>query len=347
MHSPVDIAEAKALAPLYGPKTPEKACPPPPAPIRDIEARAFYSDASHSIEDPAIVQANRQSLRPLREYVNRIERLTESYLATGNRDNAACALTWLESWAAADALLGTMKERRQAGFERKWMLGALALPFSALKETPGVCTGNAACDRIGAWFKRIALDVQKDYGPAKRANPKNTSARNNHQNWAGATVMLAAVAADDAELFDWAKERFKDGLTEIQADGSLPLEVSRGQRAIHYHVFALTPMLMMAATLQRNASGLSEADIASLRRLANRVRDDLADPAYMAAKTGITQETVRTGDGKLRPDKIAWAEPWYRLTQDASVLPLLKDGRPITQTSLGGNWTLFFGQRLP
>lgn len=348
LHSPVDLRHAQALAPLYGPKAPEKTCPTPPAPVRDIEARAFYTDAANSIEDPTIVQANRQSLRPLGEYVRQVERLTESFLATGNTETATCALTWLQTWAQADALLGTMKEPRQAGYERKWALGALALSFSALKESPGVCATRATvCADIGGWFKRIAVDVQKDYGPAKRANPKDTSARNNHQNWAGASVMVAGVAANDAALFEWGLARFKDGLAEIQEDGSLLLEVRRGKRALHYHAFGLMPLMIMAATLQQNSPGLAEADLAALRRLANRVRDDLADPAYIAQKAGVDQESIRDAQGKLRADKIIWAEPWYRLTQDASVLPLLKEGRPIIHTSFGGNWTVLFGQRLP
>ena len=32
------------------------------------------------------------------------------------------------------------------------------------------------------------------------------------------------------------------GLDEIQADGSLPQEMNRGQMALHYHLYALGPL---------------------------------------------------------------------------------------------------------
>jgi len=45
---------------------------------------------------------------------------------------------------------------------------------------------------------------------------------------------------------------YKDGIDEIAADGTLPLEMGRGQRALHYHLFALAPLVTMAELAAAN-----------------------------------------------------------------------------------------------
>lgn len=346
--SPLRAAEAKRTVGGAATQKPILACAQPPAPLRDIIARKFYTDAANSLPDPAIIAANRDSLKPLNDFSAQVQKLAENALLTGNPTPARCAVTWLAAWAKGDAMLGRMEEAAQAGYERKWQVVALALPYLMIRDIPTVCpSDNADCMAINRWFATLAAAVKPPYEDARRSRPNNTSARNNHQNWAGAAVMLAAIAANDRALFDWAAQRFRYGLAEIQDDGTLPLEVARGQRAAHYHSFALAPLLIMAEELRANGITLTAADRDRLKRLADRVRLDLADPGFMAAKAGVAQESSLLANGKIGSDRLIWAEAWYDLSRDPAVVPLLAPNRPLSVRSFGGNWTLFFGAALP
>jgi hypothetical protein len=90
---------------------------------------------------------------------------------------------------------------------------------------------------------------------------------NNHYYWAGFAVMAAGIAADDRKLFDWGVSTYNEAMSRIQPDGTLPLEMARGQRALHYHVFALAPLTMMAEMGYANGLDLYNANNGALKRL--------------------------------------------------------------------------------
>ena len=62
----------------------------------------------------------------------------------------------------------------------------------------------------------------------------------------GLGVLATGLATDDDALWQAGHAAFQKGIDDIQDDGSLPLEMARGQRALHYHDYALAPLVMMA-----------------------------------------------------------------------------------------------------
>ena len=46
--------------------------------------------------------------------------------------------------------------------------------------------------------------------------------------------------------FDWAMAAYDNGVNQIRPDGTLPLEMARGRRAFHYHLYALAPLVLLA-----------------------------------------------------------------------------------------------------
>ncbi len=71
--------------------------------------------------------------------------------------------------------------------------------------------------------------------------------------------MGVAASGNDRALYDWALDTFDDAVSRVAADGTLPLEMGRGQRALHYHLFALAPIVMLAEFGEANGENLYAA----------------------------------------------------------------------------------------
>jgi poly(beta-D-mannuronate) lyase len=328
--SPFDVDARRAL---LGRALPEAACPSPPAPVRDIQARSYYSDARHSIVDPAAHAAHDAAVKPLHDFADGVTRQADRWMGSHppRPEAAACALAWLNAWAIRDAMLGRVTN--QGGYERKWTLGGIALAYLKIHDAPGL--DPATKTRVESWLRRLSEAVRPYYD----APPGSGSGRiNNHLYWAALAVAASAVASDDRTAFDWAIAKYRFALTQIGKDGTLPLELMRGRRALHYHLFAVAPLVMLAEIGTANGLDLYAENNGALTRLVGRVVNGLNDPESFAKRTGEAQEP----EG-LRGNNIAWAEIWYQRTRDPAVLPLLRSHRPARNIWLGGDMTGSFG----
>lgn len=106
--------------------------------------------------------------------------------------------------------------------------------------------------------------------------------------------------------------RAREGIRDIGPDGSLAREVKRGDRALHYHTFALLPLVFAAELVQRRNIDLYRENDGAIGRLANLVIDAVEDPASFRKITPIRQDlfpwTFR--------DELSWVEPYYARFHD-------------------------------
>jgi poly(beta-D-mannuronate) lyase len=317
--------------PLAAQSLPFSGCPPVPAPQRDLEAVSFYTDASHAVIDQRLLQRNLEAVRPVRQYVREVARMADGHLLAAPNDTAfaACALRWLGTWGSAEALLG--KVNQQGAYERVWTLAGLALAYLKIRDAAGLDAGQQ--QGVRDWLRKLALAIQPGY-----ERPQRLDNWNNHSYWAGLAAAAAGVAVDDKHLFEWGLERYAAGVAQITADGTLPLEMARRQRALHYHLFALTPLVMLAELGQVNGRDLYELDHGALHRLVHRMLSGLGDPRGFERATGSPQ----LGIDRLPADDMGWMEPYYARFKAPELLPWLMRYRPIVSERLGGDLTLAF-----
>ena len=176
----------------------------------------------------------------------------------------------------------------------------------------------------------MALAVEPAY-----TRPWRTDNRNNHAYWAGLAVAATGDTTGDPALVAWGLRQAELGIAQIRPDGTLPLEMARGARALHYDLFALTPLVMTAEIGLRHGVDLYAARHGALRRLAERALAGLDDPAWFAARAGAPQDAP----GHLPPEDVAWMEPYYARFHDPGLEPWLDRLRPIRSARLGGNVT--------
>jgi len=248
------------------------ACGAPPPAVIDIEANRYYIDKHNSVIDPVLRARNIAAVKPIDTFLDAIARAASSYQgATGKSlEDAQCGLSWMVTWADQKALLGKMSSN-QAYYQRKWTLGGLALSYAKLKPV----ASEAQKQSIEAWLKLLA-DATIVHSDAY------TGARNNHYYWEGLAVTAVGGVTGEARYLSWGRKVFDDAMSHVADDGSLPREMERAVKALHYHLFAVTPLVMMASIL--------DVQSPKLDRLAKFTLDGVADPSYIERKTGFTQE---------------------------------------------------------
>lgn len=305
--------------------TQKEACAHPPDLPAAITASDYYSDAAHSVVDPARLKAYHRAVAPLQHAAQYIVAMADRYRTDGEVAAADCAAQWLHRFAADGVLTGSMSSN-QADYVQAWMLGAFAVAWLKIRLAEHA-TDPAEQARVMGWLAQVADDIRRYYDP----RVGKTDARNNHRYWAGFEVMAAGVAADRPDLFDWGIRSFDIGADQIRADGTLPLEMARRSLALHYHVFAAAPLVAMAELAAANGVDLYSRNDHALARLVDRAVAGITAPDWFAAKAGVAQAPI-----KLDADNIAWAAPFARRFPNPQLTMLLAKTQSRSMLYLGG-----------
>lgn len=241
------------------------ACEAPPPARSDIEANSYYADAHHSVIDPVKRAQNIANTRPIEDFLSHVAR-------DANGGDAACALGWLASWGGQRAMLGKLSSE-QAYYVRKWTLGGLALNYARVRSQ----ATSAQRAAIEDWFRALA-DATIAHADAKQGT------RNNHYYWEGLAVTAVGGVTGEARYLDWGRKVLRHALGQMAPDGALPAEMARAAKALHYQVYAATPLVMMASIL--------DVRDARLETLVAFTVAASADPSGIARRTGVEQEAV-------------------------------------------------------
>jgi poly(beta-D-mannuronate) lyase len=303
------------------------ACTAAPELPRDFQTNSYYTDSHHSIIDPALKKKYDDSVAAIVEFSRAVVKSADTFQTTGSRSAAQCVASLLESVAKRRVLAGTM-DGHQAYYVQGWNLGAWAVAYLKVRGS-GLISGEQE-KIITKWMKELALD-NRDYYDTQRRRSRPNDGYNNHLYWAGFAISASAIANNDRGLFRWAVNAYKDGIHEIADDGTLPLEMERAQRALHYHLYALAPLMMLAEFGETNGVDLyAERDYA-IKRLVARCLGGLEDPSFFQQRTGVQQVTT-----EVEAWEISWAQFYTRRFPDPKASALLAKAPHLDYTMLGG-----------
>ncbi|MBB6487363.1 alginate lyase family protein [Rhizobium lusitanum] len=299
-------------------------CPSPPELPNTIKAADYYTDAAHSIVDPVRKKAYDEATGGLRSAMRDVIDMADRYQADGDEMSARCAAHFLDSFAANSALTGDTTTN-QAVYVQGWTLGSFAIAWLKIRSDSDISAKERS--RITASLADVA---SRNIDYYKKRDDKSDG-RNNHRYWAGFTAMAAGIAADRKDLFDWGVGSFKIGARQVQPDGTMPLEMERRSRALHYHIFAAAPLVTMAELASANDIDLYAANDNALSRLVRLIVAGIDDPSLFATKAGTAQEAMH-----LHADDIAWATPFERRFPNSELAALLKKLTAHSMPYLGG-----------
>jgi poly(beta-D-mannuronate) lyase len=303
-------------------------CPAIPRLPHDFATNSYYVDPHHSVIDPMLKKRYEDSVAPIEDFSREVVKAADAYRTKGSRGAAECVTTLLAGAAAQKALTGNM-DGHQASYVQGWNLGSWAVAWLKVRDS-GVASPEQAA-AVPAWLRKLA-EANRGYYEAKRRQKGPNDADNNHLYWAGFAISAAAIASNDRRLFEWGMDAYRHGIKDIRNDGTLPREMERGQMALHYHLYALAPLVLLAEFGEANGLDLyAERDYA-IRRLVARCISGLQDPTFFARATGVPQVTTPQIDAW----EIGWAQPWLRRFPDPAIAELLSKAPWLDYTSWGG-----------
>jgi len=305
------------------------ACPQPIHLTADLTTNGFYGDAKSSIIDPVKWKAYEESAGPVKKLGILAVAAADAYLATGSRQAAACVLM-LEKTAAQDKALTGKMSSHQAYYVQGWVEGALAIAL--LKVRPSGAISDADQKLLTDWMKAVSTQTMGYYDREVAQAPGHVG--NNHLYWAGVQVAAVAIAVGDPKLLGWAAEAYRNGSRQITPDSTLPLEMRRGQRALHYHLYAIAPLVYLAEFGELNGIHLYAENDFAIRRLVTRSVAGLEGSGYFDQQTGIKQDLP---DGAPpSAEAISWTRVYLHRFPDARLAALLARAPSLGYMYLGG-----------
>ncbi len=304
------------------------ACPSVNHLTPDLTTARFYSDSKSSIIDPEKWKAYAASAGPVKQLGQQIVDAADAYRTTGSRDAAECAMLHMEA-AAKDGVLTGKMSSNQAYYVQGWVIGAIAIAYLKVRDS-GLIHADQKHD-ILPWMVKVVQQTVNYYDI--RQQKETGDSRNNHLYWAGVEISAAGIAANDRKLFDWGMNAYRAGVAKIEPDGSLPLEMRRGQRALHYHLFAVSPLVYLAEFGEDNGLNLYAEHNYAIKKLAVLSTQGLVDNSFFVKAAGIAQDAPK---GPPTAEEISWAKIYVARFPDPAISKLLAQAPSLSYMYLGG-----------
>jgi len=198
---------------------------------------------------------------------------------------------------------------------QNWLLSGAGIPYLKVRNS-GVGTAQQDAE-IQQWFHHLAQREQAHFDQGK-GHP-TTDAYNNHMYWAGLALATEGIADNDQKAFLWGIATYYQGVGSIQSDGSLVAEMNRAGMALHYQLYALGPLIMLAEFGEANGVDLYGVNHGAIHRLVKFDIAALEDPAIIAKRTGVKQNISAPYSGL----EIGWAVPYVKRFPDAQLSALI------------------------
>jgi poly(beta-D-mannuronate) lyase len=302
-------------------------CPAPPEFAKILDAEPYYTDSHYSVIDPVKRAAYEKASEGPTHLGQSVGLAADAYLSKGSRAAATCVYSLLDAAAKADAWAGQMPQF-QGVYIQNWMLSGAAIPYLKVRNS-GIGSPQQDAE-IQRWFRDLARRVQFYFDQGK-GHPKS-DAYNNHLYWAGLALASEGVADNDQAAFLWGIATYYQGVGLIQSDGSLVAEMNRAGMALHYQLYALAPLIMLAEFGEANGVDMYNVNHGAVHRLVKFDIAALRDPSLIAKRTGVEQNTSVPYSG----NEIGWAVPYVKRFPDAQLSTLIANAPWVRFWQWGG-----------
>ena len=289
-------------------------CPDqPPTPYTgDLQFKSKYdqSDASKSRLSLGFSPSTYFAGKRIKEYLGDLQRYAkraEQGRGESSAQALSCLSSWLDSWAAADALLST--DTSKTGMAaRKWALAAMA---GTLLRTQAVSGGHyQPSESQRAWLDRLAEAVIKDYQPRRVSGFRYY---NNHDYWAAWAVAAVGMLNERQDYLDWGFAGLQPvfGQLRVVEAGDyayLPAETARGKLGSDYSHYAMVPLTLLVEAREANGRPLSVEEQKLFSQLASFTARSALEPEALPELSRDQRQPKR--------HKMSWLIPFLSRNPD-------------------------------
>ncbi|MEZ8144192.1 alginate lyase family protein [Enterovibrio sp. FF113] len=270
----------------------------------------------------------------INQFAFRIVKLSDSLIKNPRSGDLNCYLSLLSDWAQHSSLANSESINHVGKAVRKWTLAAISSSYLKVSLSHQSAIPPVTDQQIKAWISVLAYQVKQDY-----SNRKPTQI-NNHDYWAGWSVMASAAVLNDRVLYQWAEDVFVYAAKQIDQQGLLPNELKREKRAAAYHNYAMQPLAMLGLFVSENNPQLFNQHRDSIERLtSNLFRHALGDSVF-EIKSGF----VQVEDEITIKGRSAWLAPYltYSPSQESDIKAVMALSSNFRSTRLGGDLGYLF-----
>lgn len=277
----------------------------------------------------------RKSVRPFWDIENAVSKLAAANLVAADRRYSDCLINLLLAWAQQNALteFSISDANKQSWFQIEATLFAMALALAAIR--PDVQGQDDKLRVIDAWLHRVATKHFSVEGG------DGGTCCNNHFYRRALYATIIGVMTRDDDLFQVGPRALHSALSGASAEGALPLEMKRGERAAHYQNYALMYLAMIAQIVERQGYSVwgLEVDGKSLHTLVHFNNGLLANPGSVTKYSGNPDVYLKFHEDS---QYFAWFEIYLAQFRNAQMEAWIAPRRPLYNRSLGGHLSAYF-----
>ncbi len=276
---------------------PENRCEFSRAYLPEIQSKPYYSGNRNGAVDPVAHAKAMEASESLRQLLTKNLNAQKRFEA-GDVKSLICAERELAYWARNDALLGNNTNR--GFYERIWYAAGLGIAYAhntRLLEKQGQRRPAQVDMVVTNWFNRLAQDTRRamdaDRAPfdpeatGQSYRPPDEHDTGNLGAWTAYYAIIAGILSDEPGLVGWGRKRTEVMLQTVDRNGMLPSEVARANRALHYHFFALNPLVGAAILLERTGEPLSANSHDALQALFRFSLRETRNPEAIKQAAGV------------------------------------------------------------
>lgn len=310
------------------------ACPTPLSPVVNVDLPSRYKDddKSRSEIDDSLNAEVEKSLAPIDGFIRDLAEMANKTMEENKAGGAAdCIFSNLKIWAKAGGLMQAQTMNAHLALSSRIAgIAAIYARAQTAKSPP-----KDVASLIEKWLADLAQKQVEFFD--KEAPPM--ASRNNHRAWAGLAAAQVGTVTNKQSLLDWGAKTNEMLICSANADGSLPEEMKRKDKALHYQLHAVAPLVATTRVLYPLRPEVLQACDGKLDKIVDFTIAALANPAIVA-KLADAKQSFQTKKEKLRSFQIAWLEPYLYLRQnDKAAQDLANSFRPLSNSFLGGNLT--------
>lgn len=312
-------------------------CPAVPEPVINLDHGSRYidDDDSRSEFDEASNDDVNTQLKPIDSFISALVVIANRAVSNEADRSAAsqCVLSSLAVWAQSDALSNL--ETMNANLATPSRIAGFAFAYGQIK--PFLVPNNDTA-LVETWLgKRAEATVayfDKDAPPM--------ASQNNLRAWAALAVARVGLIVEDENMLDWADSSVRLVVCQTASDGSLKMEMTRQNRALHYQLHAVAPLVVTAALLESSGNDLFRACDMAIHKTVYFVLDAFDDPEMVEKLTGYPQ-TYFDGSDELQSFELAWATSYLTLFYAPRLRDFVADYGTLSNSKLGGQQSLVWG----